>query len=344
MDEQIEKTFAMPEGCDLVVENVRGEITVEGWDQPNTQVVAIRRKGKADIEISQEGRKVIARTKHERNGVFWLDWLTKGGAPVVDYTVHVPYASDLNLKNVNGAISAAQVQGTVHINNVDGTAVLSTIEGHVKAETVNGSLRVTTLVGTAKLKTVNGQMEVSGTLSGLKADTVNGDIKAMATLAAEGDYVFHTVNGSCRLAVQPELCAHVSAHGVNMSVDCRMPSHGVERKFGKWEGTIGTGDGPSAQIRFNTVNGRLRIDEAEGSAETPSTPFVAKVKVEPEPADAPTVSEPSEPESTPVAVKVTRPSPADLPQPGKSQAEILRMVERGEISVDEAIKLLGQEN
>jgi hypothetical protein len=343
MDEQIEKTFAMPEGCDLVVENVRGEITVEGWDQPSTQVVAIRRKGKADIEITQDGRKVIARTKHERNGLFWLDWLTKGGAPVVDYTVHVPYASDLKLKNVNGTVSAAQVQGTVRIKNVDGTAVLNAIKGRVEAETVNGSLQVTALEGTANLKTVNGQMKVSGNLSGLGADTVNGDIKAVATLAVEGDYVFHTVNGSCRLCVQPELRAHVSAHGVNMSVDCKVPSQAVERKFGSWEGTIGAGDGPLAQIRFSTVNGRLRIDQAEGAAETPSVPFVAKAEAQPRPADAPPAPEPPEPETTPVEVKVAELSPADPPV-GRSQAEVLQMVERGEISVDEAIKLLGQKD
>jgi hypothetical protein len=342
MDEQIEKTFAMPEGCDLVVENVRGEITVEGWDQPSTQVVAIRRKGKANIEISQDGRKVIARTKHEHNGVFWLDWLTKGGAPVVDYTVHVPYTSDLKLKNVNGATSAAQVQGTVHITNVDGTAVLNAIEGHVQAETVNGSLQATTLIGTAKLKTVNGQMKVSGNLSGLKADTVNGDIEAVATLAAEGAYVFHTVNGSCRLGIQPELNAHVSAHGVNMSVDCKVPSQAVERKFGSWEGTIGTDDGPSAQIRFNTVNGKLRIDQADGTAEIPSVPFVAKATAQPKPARIP--PEPTEADSTPVEVKVAETSRANTQPVSRSQAEILQMVEHGEISVDEAIKLLGQKD
>ena len=43
MEERIEKTFETPEGCDLVVKNVRGEITVEGWDQPTTEVIAIRR-------------------------------------------------------------------------------------------------------------------------------------------------------------------------------------------------------------------------------------------------------------------------------------------------------------
>lgn len=41
MENRIEKTFATPEGCDLVVENVKGEIKVEGWDRPDTEIVAV---------------------------------------------------------------------------------------------------------------------------------------------------------------------------------------------------------------------------------------------------------------------------------------------------------------
>ena len=334
MEEKIEKTFDTPEGCDLVVENVRGEIIVEGWDRPETEVVAIRRKGEAEIEITQDGRKVIARTKHEHQAFAWLDWLTKGSAPVVDYTVRVPVTSNVKLKNVNGPIGASQVQGQVKVNNVDGSANLHAISGEIKAETVNGSLKASELEGSAKLNTVNGKMEVtSGTLSALKADTVNGSIAVQATLSSEGSYNLHTVNGSCHLTVPSDFTAHVSAHGINMSVDCQVPSESVSRRFGSWEGIIGSGDGPTAQIRFNTVNGQLRIDNGETSTE--AEPLVAKAKA-PAPSESPTES---------VEVKVTD-SPSDEAPPAKetpahkTQREILEMIERGEISVEDAVKLL----
>jgi hypothetical protein len=335
MEERIEKTFATPEGCDLVVENVRGEIIVEGWDRPETEVVAVQRKGKAEIEITQDGRKVIARTKHERQAFAWLDWLAKGGAPIVDYTVRVPARSNLKLNNVNGPIGASQVQGGVKVNNVDGSASLHAISGEIEAETVNGSLKASELAGAAKLNTVNGKMEIAGSvLDGLKADTVNGSIAVQATLSAEGSYSFHTVNGSCHLMVPADFRAQVSAHGVNMSVDCQVPSEHVSRRFGKWEGTIGSGDGPTAKIHFDTVNGRLRIDNAEMPAQ--AEPFVAKAKA-PEPVP--------EPPTESIEVKVTEAPPDEAPTAKdaparKTEREILEMVERGEISVEDAVKLL----
>jgi hypothetical protein len=346
MEEKIEKTFATPEGCDLVVENVRGEISVEGWDRPETEVVAVHRKGQAEIEITQDGRKVIARTKHERQALAWLDWLTKGGPPIVDYTVRVPVTSNLKLSNVNGPIGASQVQGRIKVNNVDGSASLHAIGGEIKAETVNGSLKATKLDGTAKLNTVNGKMEVGGgVLTELKADTVNGSIAVEATLSAEGSYNFHTVNGSCHLTVPPEFRAHVSAHGVNMSVDCQIPSESVSRRFGNWEGTIGTGDGPTAEIHFDTVNGRLRIDNGVPGAE--AEPFVAKAEAQ-EPPRTPAPPEPPEAPTESVEVKVadapsaeeTAATTTEQQPTGKSQREILQMVEDGEISVEEAVKLL----
>jgi hypothetical protein len=329
MKGRTEKTFETPEGCDLVVENVRGAIAVEGWDQSTTQVVANVRDGDADVEISQQGRSVTMRTKHEQGALGWLDWLTGNKPPLVDYEVHVPYASNLRLKNVSGPIRAKAVKGDVQVNDIDGTAVLDAIQGEVRAETINGSLQVESVEGKAWLHTVNGRMYVNaGTLEALRADTVNGDIQVAVSFAPGGEYTFHTVNGSCRLTLPRVPYAHFSAHGVNMSVDCKIPTDNVERSFGSWKATVGDGEGPRSSIRFDTVNGRLYIDASAAGAETPADSFVAKSQPAPSPPPAAT----PEPPGDPVGAKVA----------GKSQTEILRMVERGELSVDEAISMLHQ--
>jgi hypothetical protein len=77
------------------------------------------------------------------------------------------------------------------------------------------------------------------------------------------------------------------------------------------------------------VNGHLHIDNAEGATESVST----AAPTSPEPPKAP------EPPLEPVEVKVSGTADAEP----KSQAEILGMVERGEISVDDAIKLLKEQ-
>jgi hypothetical protein len=338
MEEQIKKTFATPEGCDLVLENVQGHIEVEGWDQPETEVVAMRHQEWAEVEMRQEGRQVVVRTRDERGpaGLFGADacirWFFGGRTPAVDYTVHVPHASNLRLKSVNGPIHVAQVAGEVHAHNVDGSVALESVAGEVVSETVNGSVQAAQLQGKARLKAVNGKLQVQGGhLGGLTAEAVNGQIEVSAALAAEGRYDFHTVNGDCHLAVPANLRARVTVHGVNSHVKCNVPSQSVERQFGHWQGVIGEGDGPLAEITFHTVNGSLHIDGGAPAA-WESAPFAARAKPAPEPA----------PESEPVVVKVAAPAGKEEAEQTSlpSQSDVLRMLERGEITVDEALALL----
>jgi hypothetical protein len=333
MEEQIKKTFATPEGCDLVVENIQGRIDVKGWDRPETEVVAVRHQEWAGVEIEQEGRRVVARTKDERGPGGVLSWFGIKRTPAVDYTVHVPHASNLKLKSVNGPMHVAQVHGEIRTNNVDGSVTLESVAGQASCETVNGSVQAVHLEGEARLKAVNGKLQVQGgKLSGLTAEAVNGQIEVAAALAGEGHYAFHTVNGDCRLTVPPDLRARVSVHGINSHVKCDLPSQSVERHFGSWKGVIGKGDGPLAEITFHTVNGSLYLGGGEPVAEG-AAPFVAKAE-----AEAP----PTEPEVEPVVVKVDRPERDEEAQDRgpRSQSDVLKMLERGEISVDEALELL----
>jgi hypothetical protein len=337
MEKQLNRTFATPAGCDLVVENVKGQIVVEGWDRPETEVNATYQES-AEIEISQDGNKVIARTKGWPNGLEGLlNLLVKGHrAFAVDYVVHVPYTSDLCLKNVNGPVSVTEVQGNIEVNNVDGSANLDSVQGQVKAETVNGSLQASALQGEAQLKTVNGKLEVSsGTLDNLSAETVNGHIDITAVLMNTGQFKFNTVNGSCHLTVPADLNARVSAHGVNASVKCAQPTRDIEGHFGNWQGVIGQEDGPAAEITFHTVNGSLRIDTS--SPVTAQAPHTAPMPPEP---PAP----PSKPPVERVEVKVAEPPPAAAPPEPEplSQMDVLKMVENGELTVQEALDRLNQ--
>jgi hypothetical protein len=346
VEEKIVKSFATPEGCHLVVENAKGTIVVQGWDRLETEVVAVRHQEGAEVEITQDGNEVIARTKKAGNGGEQgigqvLNWLTPNRTPVVDYTVHVPYASDVKLKNVNGPIHVKQTRGKVRVNNVDGPVTVEGIDGDVRAETVNGALHVVQLKGAADLKTVNGEMDVrESSLLKLAAQTVNGNVKIAATLDDNGQYTFNTVNGNCELLVPADFRARVSAHGVNLHVECTQPAQSIKRQFGSWNGTIGTGQEgePAAEITFNTVNGHLRIDNG-GPTTEPATEYVAKTETPPEAPEPPKPPKPPETAPTPVEVKVAA-APTDAET--KSQLEVLQMVERGEISVEEAVQLLGE--
>jgi hypothetical protein len=352
VQERTVKTFATPEGCKLVVENVKGQIVVEGWDRPETEITAVRHQEWAEVEIIQDDDKVIARTKNARGdgeqGIGQLlNWFSSDRTPTVDYSVRVPFASNVKLKNVNGPIEVRQTQGKVRVNNVDGSATLEEIEGDVRAETVNGALRIVQFSGAADLKTVNGQVDLEkGNLAKLSAQTVNGNVTVAAELSG-AKYSFKTVNGNCKLHIPADLRASVSAHGVNLHVDCAQPAQSVRRQFGNWQGAIGPEQSsePKVEITFHTVNGHLDVDNtgpAAGPAKEPTAAFVTKAEAAPEPSEAPQAPEPpTPPDSIEVKVDEAVPAADETPEPQPpSQLEVLQMIERGEITVEEAVKHL----
>jgi hypothetical protein len=329
MAEAIQKTFDVPGDSQLVVENIKGPITITGWDRPQAEVTATPEQDWAEIEIEQHDHKVVARTKTEQGQPRWMNWFNSSQTPHVEYSVKVPYATDIHVKNVEGPIAVRHCKGKIRINTVEGKVTLDHVQGDMRAETVNGALSASHVNGAPQFKTVNGKLKVQESeLSGLSAHTVNGKIKAAATWAADAQISLHTVNGDCELTVPADFRAKASAHGINVSVTLGKAKT-ITRQFSGWHGTIGpqaeSADAPQAEISFHTVNGHLRVDDSAPAAGT-STAFAKQAASAPEP----------------VQVKVA-PAPAEAPvekEPTKSQLDILQMVERGEITVQEALEIL----
>jgi DUF4097 and DUF4098 domain-containing protein YvlB len=131
MAQEMTKVFDTPEGCDLVVKNIiEGKIEVTGWDKPQTQVTAVKHSDDIEIEISQDGRKVIAKTKNEGGFMNWLGRLGKKKA--VDYTVYVPRSSNVKVKCVTAPVRVAEVEGAIRVENVDGSIELDNVSGEVE--------------------------------------------------------------------------------------------------------------------------------------------------------------------------------------------------------------------
>jgi hypothetical protein len=334
MPEQICKVFDTPVGGKLIVENFKGSITVTGWDRLQTEIAVTPHQDGTEVEISQHDGTIIARTKTEQGPGKWLNPFGGSRTPRVDYVVSAPSETDLELKNVEGPIAVHGSEGEIRIHTVDGKVTIEEAEGDVQAETVNGALLANRLRGKAQLKSVNGKLTLEdGALSSLTAQTVNGKIRAAATWDTDAQISLHTVNGDCMLVVPVDFRAKASAHGVNVSVTIG-EGETVLRQFTGWRGAIGPeGDlEPQAEIAFHTVNGHLHIDNsgaATGSAER-------SVKVTPEteaPSPPTTFSEFKAPQAP------SGEAPADAAPP-KTQLDVLQMVERGEISVEQALEIL----
>ena len=347
--EEIEKTFEVADLAALVVavSNISGSVVVEAWDQPTVHIRAIKRArsqrsfDRTHNDLSQEGSEIRVRTRIDEEAVIAgvMDLLRgdRAGA-TVDYTVHMPAAGALRVKNVNGAIAVTGLTNRSEASAVNGSVSLVNLSGQIDAGTVNGSLKAAGLSGAAKLNTVNGSLDLTSTdLARLDARTVSGGIRAAFTIAADGRYEFATTNGSCELTLPSESRCTLRMESVNGGVECALSHTTVSSEmrpaFSSWEGAVNGGGAP---VSVRTVNGRLRMLAAPVSAAAVAP--AANATAGDAPAFTPTAKTTaggtSAGGSAPKAAEPARP-------PEHSTMDILRAVERGELSVDDAMKAMG---
>lgn len=121
-------------------------------------------------------------------------------------TIHVPKATALELRSVNGRIQVTGTSGHFQLRTVNGTVKASDIEGEGKASTVNGSVNVaftTTPRSETSFETVNGRIDVT-LPPDLKADlhlrTLHGsaytDFDAVAPAGSRFEFGRHSSHSS----------------------------------------------------------------------------------------------------------------------------------------------------
>ncbi|HYA16546.1 MAG TPA: DUF4097 family beta strand repeat-containing protein [Bryobacteraceae bacterium] len=95
-------------------------------------------------------------------------------------TVHVPHATELRLRDVNGTIRAGQTSGKFGISGVNGAVTMNSVAGTGSVRTVNGEINATfteSPKAPLEFKTVNGKIDTTfpGSLAAdIRVKTLNG--------------------------------------------------------------------------------------------------------------------------------------------------------------------------
>lgn len=202
--DKTERSISLANTADneLLIKNINGSVTVEGYAGNTIQLEAVRRIKAKNEERLQEGvADVTLGIKEEGNTVVvYIDapfaTLKKSNSGRWNYHVHqegnryqyefdirlkVPDGLTLDVSTVNGgSVSVQNVSGPLEARNVNGEVSLSNVSGSSSAKTVNGLI-------TANLRSVP-EAEV-------EYETVNGDIKVFFPAALAADIDFDTMNG-----------------------------------------------------------------------------------------------------------------------------------------------------
>lgn len=304
MEERIERTFTVGADASLTLENIIGDIRVTAWERPDIHVIAMQRgRAKAEIGMRQEGSQVVVRTVHNRWWSSFLRWLGGERPPVVDYTVEVPAGCRVHLSAVDGAVSLARLRPETHLSLVSGRVQAEALDGEADISLVSAHLDGKELRGRAVIKTVSGDLRLERCqLDSLDVDTVSGRVYVATPLASQGRYHFHSVSGDVMLVVPAGTRATVVGESVSGRVRSDVLASIERHGLGSWRAML---NGGGVEVHFNSVSGDLIL-----TAESVAAP-AAPVTEAPEPSPMTTM-------------------------------DVLKAVEAGQMTVDEALKRLNK--
>lgn len=289
-----------------------GEVTVRGVEGDTVRVRSLDGdKSLADQFNVETGDGFLELHQRDRGGLGILSF-SRGDSPEIE--VDVPHGASVSVETASGEVQASDLDGPKRFRTASGELLLSRFAGALDAETVSGDVN---LEGQAPLelamKSISGDIRVRvPRLKRLDMGTTSGDMWLDTELAGDGPFAIRSISGDATIVGRTGF--RVEAETITGDLSSEL-AHKRESMPGRKVLIVGR---PGPTLEFRSVSGDLQIVQ---------------------PRDAATVSVP-EPPAPPTPPSHPAPStpPAELES---SRLEILRALERGDITVAEATDRLG---
>jgi len=303
MDEIIERTFAIEGTASLKINNMRGRVVVLAGAEDEILVKAVKHTNTGDAERTE----IEVRQKEDGKVIAEtrfdksFGFLSFNWPCKVTYTVRVPSNCSVDVNGVSCDTNLSGLQGDSKVNSVSGVVRLSDLSGDINIASVSGKILTKNLSGALNISSVSGAVEVKdANLASIKGNTTSGRF-VLHTSLAEGPYSFNSVSGNVTLVIPEGTGCEARLKAVSGRLKTSLPYYTSGQRRKFRDHAVIQGGGP--MVNCNAVSGSLRIVNAESE----------RVQV----------------------VKETLPKPRL-----KSNLEILNQVDKGELSVDEALTKL----
>ena len=299
----------------FVLRQASGEVSIRGVEGDRIRVrtdddEAFRERfsietGKDSVEIRQ--------TEKLGFGIF-------GRGEGVDIEVEVPHGATVSIETQSGDIEAYDLSGTKAFRSASGEIVLSRLSGAVEVETVSGDLEIE---GPApldlKARTVSGDVEIRvPMLRRLDLGTTSGDMQLDAELRGEGPFAVRTISGDVEIVGRSGI--RIEAETITGDLSSDLPGK-RESQLGRRVIIVGR---PGPTLSFRSVSGDLHVAEARVAA-----PILEEASM-------------SENQAASTSDAATTTEAGQSGDADARRLEILRELERGDISVVEAGEQLGE--
>ncbi|NJD58283.1 MAG: hypothetical protein C3F13_00975 [Anaerolineales bacterium] len=327
-DETIDKTFQVTDPARFVISNVRGLITIQPGEAGSIQV-------RAELHSSVDSDKNYVEMIQDADGTVRVETRSSTGFfgfhshhPRVDYFVRVPQGIHLEASCVSSNLKVSELEGAFKLKTISGDIDLVGISGPLKLGAVSGDITGSRLSGVLDLDTVSGRARLTdSSFPSADASTVSGDL-LLQTAISEGPYLFSSVSGDVKMIVPPDSRCSVELNSVSGSIRSSLPATAARMGHGLKVTQI---QGGGTSVRLKSVSGGVSI-------ETEGVPATAVPSTEPA-MESTFPSIPPIPPIPPIPLDPGQPAP-EPPAEQLSTSEILQRIERGELTVDEAIELM----
>ena len=296
-----------------------GDVMVRGVEGDTVRVKSLDDKALSDvfdIEVADDRLELRQRDGFE----FGMGMFRRGAG--ADLKIEVPHGADVSIDTASADINATDLSGSKRFRTASGEVSLARLAGGLDVETVSGEIEIE---GAAPLdliaKSVSGDLHVRvPSIRRLDLGTTSGDIRLDAELSGTGPFAMRSISGDATIVGRTGF--RVEAESITGDLSSDVPSK-RESLPGRKILVVGR---PGPTLTFRSVSGDLHVAEPRDAAPI-AAPVVAAAQ--PPPDDGPAAEQAQ-------AAQLAATAGDDR------RLDVLRALERGDITIDEATQQLSQ--
>ena len=259
------------------ISNIKGAVTVTGWDKPEVSVSGYLGEGAKPLTIEGSNDALSIKVQAQGRSGF-LNWGSDNAMGSTTLNLQVPRgaALDIDVVSANARVSAL-AGGAIKINSVSGKIYVQaqtpsldvdSVSGGIEQtgsaaradlQTVSGDIVAPSLGHTAKIDTVSGQLRIAGgPWRELSLNSVSGDIDAAGALQSQGKIDVDSMSGDVSLALPADSSAtlHASSFSGDLQSDVGTAQKNERGPGSELSARSGTGSG---KVSIETFSGDVRI-------------------------------------------------------------------------------------
>ena len=203
----------------LDLQLVHGSVQIVGGEGSRVVIEAVKRVRASNYDEAQEvadhieiktrlkGTQVEVRTNYltmvRRGRSFWQKLFGSGSdAPGnVEYTITVPYRTDIRVTSVAGKISVSSVEGALRVENESGEVRAEYVIGPLSVSQPHGTVDLQWIEGDIRVKAVTGTVSVNQVRGALDIAARTGEVQVRTELDSQNDFFIETTSGRIHFAV-----------------------------------------------------------------------------------------------------------------------------------------------